>query len=352
MPGEISPRSGSLLSVSLHNSQIHFIPLYTVTMSSFHISSSSGGFVAVFGDGVDAIVRSYLPDAPTPSHAFHITLTTKDESRTLRDRGTPPPFSRSTPLGDIVPLGVGTSRGGIFVVVLFPSADRARKQAGLPAKDFHITISTPAGISLEDIAHDISTLTDSPLSPSSSVAPSPRVFDALALHHLVRGECYEAVAIAEAAIAQDPTSFKPFVRLGDASARLERHKSAMLAYGQAFDLSDPSVTAVLRHAVVNVVRASAGTEWGAAATKDELATLEAIEQASVREALLRPWSAELRDAVGREVDSLSYPEPTLQIWSRVPVFVPNPKRPPAMHHMPRFFVRPHPLLIQKSYLFY
>ncbi|KAL8280974.1 hypothetical protein RQP46_006653 [Phenoliferia psychrophenolica] len=302
-------------------------------MSTPHIEISSSGFAGVFG--VEAFVEALIPDAPPPSHAFHITLLTKDEARSLISRGITPPFSSATPLSDLVPVGVAHAPGGATsVLVLFPSASKARKLASLPPKDFHITISTPAGTSTNDISHDLATLDVHPLASPTS---SPRLLDTLALHHLLRGDLSEAFEVAQGTIERDSSSFKPFVRLGDAALRLERHKVAMLAFGQGFDLADEAESAVRRHCVSKIVQSSARTEWGVAMSKDELADLETLE-AGVHEALLRPWSDELREAVlVKTEDGSGYIPPTLQIPSREPVYVPSAMPGRGFHKMQRFF---------------
>ena len=303
-------------------------------MSTPHITTTSNGFTGVFD--VDQLVRTFLPDAPTPDHPFHITLITKDESRLLSSRGTSPPFTSTTSLADLVPVGVGHHRGGCFIVVLFPSGASARKSASLPLKDFHISISTPAGLSPNDLAHDLSTLDAHPLTLPSS---SPRLLDTLALHHISRGELYEAVSVTEGSIVRDSTTFKPFVRLGDAAAKLGRHKLAMLAFGQAYDLADVASEAVRRYAITGIVRAEAtGTEWGSAMSKDELEDLGTLD-GGVKHALLRPWSGDLREAVMCEAEEPGRASPSHTIWSRQAVFVPSPRGPPV-HKLQRFFVGP------------
>ncbi|KAM0755660.1 hypothetical protein T439DRAFT_320366 [Meredithblackwellia eburnea MCA 4105] len=311
-----------------------------VSPTNVHISTSTAGFTAVFGSGIDSIVDSFYPLAPAPIHPYHVTLLTKEEARSLQAANIPSPFTQQFSLHDIVPVGLGKTHGGVFIVVLFPSAALARKKAQLPPKDFHITISTPDAISSNDLPHDLSTLVQDPLSAS----PSPRLLDALSLHHITTENFHEAIYTSQIAIAQDPTSFKPFVRLGDACRRLSHHKSSMLAYGQAFDLANENAQ-VRQVSLERILELSQVCEWGATMTGSDKSEFESdVPTIASRSALLRPWSKELRRSILGHIEDITGLTSSLCVASRVPVFTPHAatstlshSTAPTYHHMQRFF---------------
>ncbi|KAI5481529.1 ATP dependent DNA ligase [Pseudohyphozyma bogoriensis] len=311
-------------------------------LRDLHIRIAASGFTAVLGSGIDELAANAASAVPSssvvenaPHFPYHVTLLTKDEARLLHANSIANPFAATDiSLADLVPLGVGTSAGASFIVVLFASANALRKKAGLPLKDFHITLSTPSAPS-SSYSHDPSTLVST--ISDQSPPPSPEALDALALHYFIRHDYRQAISVASELMSTDPSSCPAFVRLGDASLQLQhRHKVAMLAFGQAFDLAsvDRSGDSIRAYSIRRIGESAAFCDFGAVFTPADLEDFEDLD-VSVQSLLLRPWSEELREAVRTLSDEL--PTPTLCIPPRDRIHVAPGGVPNHMHRLQRFF---------------
>ncbi|KAK4698613.1 hypothetical protein P7C70_g7661, partial [Phenoliferia sp. Uapishka_3] len=308
-------------------------------MSPPSIYVSPNGYTSLIN--ISSLLTPFLDlsFSPSPLHPYHLTLLTKSESRLLSSQSLPSPFSSTTSLSDLIPVGLGSHQGGTFLVVLFPSANKARRKVGLMDKDFHVSITTPVGMSSEELEHGISTLDKHPLSIPST---SPKLLDCLILHHFSRGGVFEASNVAEGWIIRDPASYKPFIRLGDACLKLEQYKTAMLSFGRAFDLSSSTTGEgeVQEYALKGILKCSAWTEWGIAMRSEERRDLEGREE-GVRRELVKSWSGELKERVLERLEKEEGWRPGLQIASREAVFVPvgrgDKPGPMRLHQMQRFF---------------
>ncbi|GAA6000455.1 uncharacterized protein JCM10292_001523 [Rhodotorula paludigena] len=218
---------------------------------------------------------------PTTRQSLHITLLTKTEAGSLkRDH----PFRHvAFTSDDVVPLGLGGDKA-IFLVVLCNKANLLRKKAGLPLKDFHISLLAPSHASPEDFPHGLSTLRAPP-------PTTPLALDALAHHQLLSGDFFASRSTAAEYCALDLTQSKPFIRLGDAALRLSQHKLALLAYGRAWYFGEGAVRA---YALRQLLRAGRDTEWGTTYLAYEAAQLDDLPY-GVRDALLEPWSDALKE---------------------------------------------------------
>lgn len=303
-----------------------------------HIRVDATGFAAVYG--VEDIVNTFthLLEAPS-THPLHVTLVSKEEGRLLQERNFPPPFSESTKVEDLIPLGIGgiPNKGVSFIVILFNSANLARKRVGLPAKNFHITLAASLHTSADDYPHDLSTLISSPLENDS---PLPlKILDALALHHFSRADFTSSLTIAVRAIDEDNNSFQAFTRLGDAALKLDKRKAAMLSFAQAYDLSLHS-SPVQHYCMKRILECSSQSEWGTTMTRHEWRCLEQLFKPELRRLLFRPWSMELRDAVRSASQSLPPPTLCLEAHDRnlVPGFSCKSETTSEMQQLQRFFV--------------
>ena len=197
------------------------------------------GCVALAGPTVDNIAATYSSTISSPSRLPpHITLFTKSELRTLLDNMATKDANSVIPAVDIsylIPIGLSTKRDVSFVVVVWNAGQAARKKAGLPPKDFHITLS-----SVDDHSLDKSILS----------LPSPPQYSNFALDQLDH-ICYAyeqqsqyqlVVYCATHMILANPASLKGFLRLADASFQLSLYKLAMLAYARVLAFSDSTPT--------------------------------------------------------------------------------------------------------------
>lgn len=294
-------------------------------MSSLRIHISSNGYTALFGDELVELVQAHDPSfVPTASRPLHITLLTKAEARSLPRN----PFANARPPTDLVPVGLGGDRelGILFLVVLINSFQAVRIRAGLPCKDFHISLRTPTHSSPEAHPHDLSTIVDDPL---TSAKPSSALLDALSLHHFLRSDYELAYQVALRFTSRHPLPATPHIRLGDAALRLERPKIAMrgrrLAWELAFDEDK-----VRAYALNGIGKCGKEAEWGTTLTEREKEDLQdGLEGSGV----WTDWREELKDEVLRM--SVEGDKPELCLESREKVWV---KKKEGPHQLMRFFV--------------
>lgn len=298
-------------------------------MSDLTINISSSGYTALFGDHLEALVRKYDPSFTRrpAAHPLHITLLTKEEARSLPLN----PFAGVGVPKDLVDVGLGAKGDAQFVVVLLNSALVVRIKAGLPKKDFHITLYTPPRSSPEDYPHDLSTLLADPLDAD----PPRTLLDALSLHHFLHAEYQTAMQVALRAVALDPTSTTSHVRLGDAALKLGYWKLGMLAFGRGWELARRQEEGrVGEYCLRGIGRCARGTEWGCTWAEREEGELEGVKGRTWEE-LWTPWSEELREVVGRMAEEMEKPE--LSLGSRERIRMRSAEG--GDYELMRFFVR-------------
>lgn len=99
---------------------------------------SYGGTLAVTGAALSAAHKLHAPQLSPPSFPLHLTLLTKAEYRSLGQSR--PPLIDTSHL-HVLGLGGLPSRGLYWLVVVWNHGNRWRKSVGLPAKQFHVTLS-------------------------------------------------------------------------------------------------------------------------------------------------------------------------------------------------------------------
>lgn len=290
-------------------------------MCQLRVVVATSGYTSLVGSVIDSIASTHRTSEQQESkHATHITLLTKAEAQQLESNHRNNPFVNVAFVPDdlvVLGKGGGTDRGGgpEVVVVLVNRANVLRLKAGLKLKFFHVTLSTPPDPDAEDYHTDLLGLF---LEGVSTTATPLRTFDALAHHSFLRTEYQSSVSISLRAIRQYPSSPSPYLRIADASGRLEQFKLSMLSAARAYDLSRPSQHALRRYAVRQIGRASRYTDWGPSFSESERAQLDALEDDD-KDLLSQPWSDKLKQRCLELADTLD--PPTLSIESRDRVFV-------------------------------
>ncbi|ORY80207.1 hypothetical protein BCR35DRAFT_304381 [Leucosporidium creatinivorum] len=294
-------------------------------MSPLRIHISSNGYTALFGDELKELVLAHDPNfVSSADRPLHITLLNKAEARSLPKN----PFASATPPSDLVTVGLGGDRErGVlkFLVVLINSFQVVRTKAGLPLKDFHITLSTPAHSSPEDYPHDLSTLLSDPL---TSPEPASALLNGISLHHLLHRDYESAYQVALRSQSLYTLSATSHIRLGDAALKLERPKVAMLAYGRAWELAVDEEN-IRGYALRGIGKCSRETEWGTTLTEREK---EEMEEGLEGRGLLKDWSKELKNAVLEMSVEGERPELCLETRERIWV-----KGEGEAHQLMRFF---------------
>lgn len=299
---------------------------YTVVMSDLRLVVHPSGYTSLTGTAFFTSLLSTLKvSAPSPAvnarHSLHVTLLTKHEASSLRERGVANPSEGAVfRRGDNVPVGLGGDerRGVSFAVVLVNRANVLRRRAGLPLKNFHLTLSTPPFSSPEDFPHDLSTLREPVHIPSLTSLP---FLDALSHHFFLSANFSSSFTAATRLYTlslPSPSSPLPFVRLADAAYRHSNGKTAMLAYGRAFELATSVGTR--EYALKQLWKCSDRTEWGTGWYEREEGELEELGR-DVRGELLRPWGEELREAVCTRAEKMEPPTLMVEAEERLVVEV-------------------------------
>ncbi|KAK7686531.1 hypothetical protein QCA50_010130 [Cerrena zonata] len=298
------------------------------------------GCIALLNDEIDEIAKRFLsspilqnpPLATTPSsNPFHITLLTKSELQQLREKHTSSQLlervkADAGPSPHIFPIGLGSASysglHAIFVVCICAKLQKFRKKLGLPAKDFHISLSK------HDI-HDVDKGIGSLLLGELPLDLSPEILDQLVYTLFVKEEYLHAHEYAIKLCVELPNSMKGFVRLGDIASKLHLYKQAMLAFGCAFqrDTSD----APRKYCLQQISVCAEHTEFGTVYLKEE----EPQIPVSLRHTLLQPWSYELCSILSESTFT-----PTLCLESREQMYMPPlylESRTKEPYRLPRFF---------------
>ncbi|KAJ7665047.1 ATP dependent DNA ligase [Mycena polygramma] len=292
---------------------MHESPSAAADLSPKKIQSGLG----LVGGGVNNIARQALLstplDFPKSSLEYHITLLSKEELESL----SPNQLAKAEALStrNVMALGLGGTASVFFVVIVWAAGQLFRKQVGLPPKQFHITLSAQDN-------QDLDKGVDSLLPGQFPGSPSLDLLDHLAFTLHLSGLFQQAQSYCVLLVRAFSESHRGFLRLGDAALSLHEFKLAMLSYARAFELSED--IRARDYCLKKLFECAKETEWGSVMQKDELTQIpEAI--AGI---LLAPWSPELRSRLG-DVDFV----PTLQLESRLPLFIPAP----TPFKLPRWF---------------
>ncbi|GAA5849947.1 hypothetical protein JCM8547_000961 [Rhodosporidiobolus lusitaniae] len=300
---------------------------------SLYIHSNSG-YTSLVGSCLSTLVSSFPSSSSSSSSTheeLHITLLTKSEAALLRSQSKPNPFlAFSLSLAEIVPLGLGGSpkhEDVSFLVVLVNRTNFLRRKAGLPFKDFHVSLSTPAHSSPEDFPHGLSTLL-APLNFSPRTTLNTTQLDALSQHFLLSSDFPSsfsaALRLAHLSLSSSSSSClsssKALIRLADAALKLERYKTAMLAFGRAWEVAgveeeggEGKREKARIWAMRGMEKASRETEWGTVWYEREEEELEKLVDEGreggkeLRRVLLEPWGEELREAVRTRFGEMESP---------------------------------------------
>ncbi|RPA94111.1 hypothetical protein L873DRAFT_1702730 [Choiromyces venosus 120613-1] len=275
--------------------------------------------------------QSKIQKNPQPPH---ITLLIKSEHRTLPDSAlaTLPKIDTSK----IYPLGVSSCSGVTFIPVLWTAGNAWRVKHGLPAKDFHITLSAKDE---HDIDKSIYSLPAEESEESEFVngVAVPKgldveVLDQLLLSSHIRNE---EVALqlrwAEFIMTSHPESERGYLRLADLAFKNGWWKMAMLSYYAAFTRSSPLDGAAGKrrgYYVKKIVSCGEYTEFGPFLTEEELSQIATtISSNLVRDNLLQPW----HPTCGLELPEV---QPGSVVVTRIRYHIPLA---PEFPQLPRFF---------------
>ena len=282
------------------------------------------GCLALLGSGIDQLAVEALnspnfrpENCPPNPHAYHITLVSKDELRTLAREKTD---KIKLDVRHIFSLGIGGKvQAGIYwVVIIWAAGQQIRKQLGLPPKHFHITLSS------NDV-HNVDKGIKSRLSPPALGSIGGDVLDHLIFTLQAFGAYTEAKLYAVELASQDASSHKGFVRLADAAFSVKEFKLAMLSYACGWERIDDSKAR--SYCLKKLIECSRETEWGHVFQEQEL---DAVSQPLVS-TLLKPWSTELRYTLSNQECS-----PTFLLEARQSLFVPQARN-AGFYKLPRFF---------------
>ncbi|KAJ6601208.1 ATP dependent DNA ligase [Mycena vulgaris] len=277
------------------------------------------GILGLVGSLIDEIALEGLRSAPPDFHksrgaSYHITLLSKDELRGI----SPGRLAKSETVdsSNVMALGLGGNSTVFFVVIIWAAGQLFRKQLGLPPKQFHITLSAR-----DDRGADKGVA--SLLPGQYPASPSADLLDHLAFTLHLSGSFQQAQPYCIDCVRAFPESHRGFLRLADASFSLHEHKLAMLSYACAFERAiDERVN---EYCLKKLLECAKHTEWGSVMQKDELTKIPD----AIADILLAPWSPALRNRLS-DMDFM----PTLQLESRLPLYIPGT---PSPFKLPRWF---------------
>ncbi|KAJ7492048.1 ATP dependent DNA ligase [Mycena latifolia] len=278
------------------------------------------GILGLVGPVVDEIALEGLHSAPPEFQKsrlapYHITLLSKDELKGL----SPDQLAKAATAVDssnVMALGVGGNSSVFFVVIIWAAGQLLRKQLGLPPKQFHITLSPR-----DD--HDLDKGVASLLPGQFPATPSLELLDHLAFTLHFSGLFQQAQKACIDCVRAFSDSHRGFLRLADASLSLHEYKLAILSYGSAFERATDE--RVREYCFKKLLECAKHTEWGSVMQKDELPQIPD----TIADILLAPWSPALRERLS-DMDFV----PTLQLESRLPLYIPGTRSP---FKLPRWF---------------
>ncbi|KAJ7242546.1 ATP dependent DNA ligase [Mycena haematopus] len=284
--------------------------------------SLTQGVLGLVGTVVDNIALTALQSAPpdfdkSRLESYHITLLTEEELGTI----SPDHLAKAETVNtsNVFALGLGGNSKVFFVVVIWAAGQLLRKQVGLPSKQFHILLSAQNDL---DLDKGVTSL----LPGQFLSSPSLDLLDHLAFTLHLSGLFQEAQFHCINLVRAFPESHRGFLRLGDAALALHEFKLAMLSYGCAFERSEDE--RIRDYCLKKLFECAKHTEWGTVLQKDEsVSVLQKAE--SIADVLLAPWGPVLRARV-RDMEFV----PTLQLESRLPLYIPAT---PSPFKLPRWF---------------
>ncbi|KAJ3506715.1 hypothetical protein NLJ89_g6711 [Agrocybe chaxingu] len=288
------------------------------------------GALALVGPYIDTIANNALTSGVIKekfdplNSAFHITLVTKDELRSLSAEKI---STIELDTRHIFSIGLGgRPKAGVYwVAIIWAAGQRIRKQLGLPPKHFHITLLAN---DVHDVDKGVATLFPGQLTQE----PTIELLDHVAFTLQAFGQYRAAIEYSSRIVLQDSTSHKGFLRLADAAFADKQMKLAMLAYACAHQRS--SEDKVEAYCVKKLIDCSKETEWGHVFQEHEIGQLDLCKDISPL--LLEPWPQDFRDTLNeRKLD------PTLLLEPRQSLFIHLPTKPsshlPDFYKLPRFF---------------
>jgi len=275
--------------------------------------------------------RNEVQKSPQPPH---ITLIIESENRALTDSALATLSKIDT--SKIYPLGLSSRSGVTLIPVLWTAGNVWRVKHGLPAKDFHITLSAKGE---HDTNKAIYSTTAGEVEGGGFVngilVPNGldvEVLDQLYLSsHIRNEEIASRLKWAEHIITSHPEDERGYLRLADLAYKNAWWKMAMLSYYAAFTRSSPidRVAGKRREYYLGkIVSCGEHTEFGPFLTEEELSQISTtLSSSRVKDSLLRLWPP----ASGLELPEVQ-PGPTAitRIRYHIP---PGPEFP----QLPRFF---------------
>ncbi|KAF9478075.1 ATP dependent DNA ligase [Pholiota conissans] len=286
------------------------------------------GALALVGPAVDDVAKSTLTvstEGFTPiSSGYHITIATKEELKSLTPEQHLQATSSIPDTRHIFSAGLGGKPkiGAYWVVIIWAAGQQIRKRLGLPAKHFHITLSS------NDV-HDVDKGVASLLGKADPFVPrSAEFLDHTAFTLFALGQHDLALEYCSRLILLDPTSQKGFLRTGDVWLAQNRDKLAMLAFASAYDRTGEDK--IRKYCLKKLVECSKETEWGPVFQEHELVQLDYVKDISAF--LLTPWSDNLREAL----TDLSL-QPSLVLEPRQSLFIPSTSPASTFYKLLRFF---------------
>ena len=275
--------------------------------------------------------RNEIQKNPQPPH---ITLMIESEHRALPDSALATLSKIDT--SKIYPLGVSSRSGVTLISVLWTAGNVWRVKHGLPAKDFHITLSAEGE---HDIGKSIYSTTVGEVEGSDFVncisvpkGLDVEVLDQLYLSSHIRNE---EIALrlkwVECIITSHPESERGYLRLADLAYKNAWWKMAMLSYYAAFIRSsriDRVAGKRREYYLGKIVSCGEHTEFGPFLTEGELSQISTtLSSSQVKGSLLQLWAP---------TSGLELPEvqPGSTAITRIRYHIPPG---PEFPQLPRFF---------------
>ncbi|KAJ7762358.1 pfkB family carbohydrate kinase-domain-containing protein [Mycena maculata] len=275
--------------------------------------------LGLVGSVIDEIALRVLHSAPPEFEnprrpPYHVTLFSSEELDSISTDH----LEKSAKLDatKVIPLGLGGNRRVFFVVIIWAAGQLFRKQIGLPPRQFHITLSQQDDPNLDKGVASV-------LPGHFPSAASVDLLDHLAFTLHLSGLFQQEQPYCVDLIRAFPESPRGYSRLADAAISIHEYKLAMLAYGRAFERATDE--RVKEYCLKKLLECAKETEWGSVMRQAELTQIPD----AIADILLAPWGSELRIRLS-DMEFV----PTMQLESRLPLYIPW-TRPPFK--LPRWF---------------
>jgi atypical dual specificity phosphatase len=249
----------------------------------------SEGNLVLAGPLVETLAHAFEVQIPRPSTSSPCYLFVASE-RELQDINSSKFLKRIPDTRYVLPVGLGSNKEKdvYHVVVIWNAGQLLRKQLGLSPSDLYIPLRGPISDSLTH--RGIGSLLTNPALETSN----PILLDHLCVTLQQLGEFDHVIDYAQHMVLADNRSSKGFIRIADASFKLNRAKLSMLCYAAAFDRTDDN--AVQEYCVKRLEKCSHQTEWGVLFLEDEMKQIPA----RFLHVLLRPWSESLHSRLSEQ----------------------------------------------------